>query len=129
MDKRGWQYLSTLLAYLMKHLKPLDCCFVFDSCLMIGTIFNFSICLTYPFLVCLSFPGLLMEAVYRMKYGELYLFKKALMETGQTVLANTVPVMVVPLLHKDDVNRPEDNVGMQRHQSEIPPKLVYTRNA
>ena len=43
-----------------------------------------------------------MEAVYRMKYGELYLFKKVLMETGQTVLANTVPAEAVSLVKEDN---------------------------
>ena len=47
------------------------------------------------------FVGFLMEAVYRMKYGELYLFRKVLMETGQTVLANTVPARAVSLVSED----------------------------
>ena len=40
--------------------------------------------------MCVS--DLLMEKVYRMTYDNLFYFKKTLIETGQTVLANAVPV-------------------------------------
>ena len=35
-----------------------------------------------------------MEDVFRMTYDELYLFQKTLLETGQIVLAKTIPVEV-----------------------------------
>ena len=38
----------------------------------------------------------LMEEVTRMTYNELFQFKKSLLETGQAVLANSVPVETVP---------------------------------
>ena len=37
-----------------------------------------------------------MEVVTRMTYSELFQFKKCLLETGQLVLAKTVPVKTVP---------------------------------
>ena len=39
-----------------------------------------------------------MGEVYRMTYNELFDLKKSLLETGQTVLANSVPVETEPPL-------------------------------
>ena len=41
----------------------------------------------------------LVEDVFKMTYGELFLFQKTLMETGQTVLAETIPVKSELLLN------------------------------
>ena len=38
----------------------------------------------------------LMEHVTKMTYTELFALKKSLLETGQTVLANSVPVKTEP---------------------------------
>ena len=45
-----------------------------------------------------------MEELYRMTYNSLYLFKKTLAETGQTVLAKAVPVEVreLPLVEQNE---------------------------
>ena len=39
--------------------------------------------------------GRLMEYVERLRYKQLYLFKKTLIETGQHTMADTVPVRLV----------------------------------
>ena len=69
-----------------------------------------------------------MEAVYRMKYGELYLFKKVLLETGQIVLANTVPAEAVPLVAVDGSSENEREVDMRMSKSETEKQLVYSRD-
>ena len=43
-------------------------------------------------LACLYVVEYLMEQVYRMTYNSAFLFQKTLSETGQTVLAEAVPV-------------------------------------
>ena len=45
-----------------------------------------------------------MEEVTRMTYNELYYFQKTLTETGQIVLANSVPVKTVPLPERNDAD-------------------------
>ena len=42
--------------------------------------------------------ALLMGEVYRMTYNELFDLKKSLLETGQTELANILPVKTYPPL-------------------------------
>ena len=47
-----------------------------------------------------AIPVQLMEEVARMTYTELFHLKKSLLETGQTVLAKTVPVKTEPPLEE-----------------------------
>ena len=54
-----------------------------------------------------------MEYVERLRYKQLYLFKKTLMETGQHTMANTVPVKLVeevqPAVHELSEEQPVPN--------------------
>ena len=84
----------------------------------------FSWMLCYYYYVYFIILGFLMEAVYRMKYGALYLFKKVLLETGQTVLANTVPAKAVPLVMGDGSSESEVVMGMNNRETEQ--QLVYS---
>ena len=49
------------------------------------------------------FAAYLMEQVYRMTYHSAFLFQKTLAETGQTLLAEAVPVKVrkMPLVEEN----------------------------
>ena len=61
-----------------------------------------------------------------MKYGELYLFKKVLLETGQIVLANTVPSEAIPLVMGDGTSESEVDMGMNNRETQQ--QLVYSRD-
>ena len=41
------------------------------------------------------------EAMFRMTFGELYMFQKSLAETGHTELAEALPVQTVSLVSQD----------------------------
>ena len=52
-----------------------------------------------------------MEHVTKMTYNELFDLKKSLLETGQTVLANSVPVETEPPLDADKLVLYQDPSG------------------
>ena len=76
-------------------------------------------CSYYYFLIiedcpCLFVAENLMEQVYRMTYNCAFLFKKTLAETGQTVLAEYVPVKVRELPLVEESYQPDNRLLVYR---------------